>query len=561
LGKSSIWDANEAFYAETPREMLTSGDYLAPHFNFAPRAQKPPLTYWAVLLSYKLFGVREFAVRVPSALAAIGVILFCYGLAHRLFSPQAALIASIIAATTARLFILARRLPIDILLLFFLVGMLFFLVQAIQTRKRRAWACVYLFAGCGFLTKGPVALFIPGVSYLLWALWARRFKWRALYPFMGAAIFMLIALPWYAAIFHRHGWTYIAPFFLRDNLGRFASESLGPSRGIFYYISVGLTDFFPWSILALVGVSVLWIHRKSISPLKGLEFGLPLSWCACTFLLFSLSKNKQEYYIAPMYPAAAVILSGILDKTIRKRATGESASAAADGAYSASPNVGLKSWAPKETLWICAFGLLAFLLFALSLLAPYIFRSLLPYIGVLPRLWPSAVLLAGSMVLAWSLVRRKLRFSFGVLAVSLWMVYAISAWIYLPELEQYRPVKRFCRTIEMNNGKDASAGYFRTALPSMAFYLRRPIFEEYDFEGMKRRLQSQNRVFCIMTERDYNYLAENNNLEIHILDVNPNFSIRFGALFKAGYIPEEDLLLISNRPGSKTDSFEDKSTS
>jgi hypothetical protein len=113
----------------------------------------------------------------------------------------------------------------------------------------------------------------------------------------------------------------------------------------------------------------------------------------------------------------------------------------------------------------------------------------------------------------------------------------------------------------MNNGKDASAGYFRTALPSMAFYLRRPIFEEYDFEGMKRRLQSQNRVFCIMTERDYNYLAENNNLEIHILDVNPNFSIRFGALFKAGYIPEEDLLLISNRPGSKTDSFEDKSTS
>ena len=126
LGKSSIWDANEAFYAETPREMLVSGDYLAPHFNFQPRAQKPPLTYWAVLLSYKLFGVSEFAVRLPSALAAIGVILFSYALARLLFGPRAALIAGIVIATTARVFILARRLPIDILLLFFLTGLSIF---------------------------------------------------------------------------------------------------------------------------------------------------------------------------------------------------------------------------------------------------------------------------------------------------------------------------------------------------------------------------------------------------------------------------------------------------
>jgi hypothetical protein len=205
--------------------------------------------------------------------------------------------------------------------------------------------------------------------------------------------------------------------------------------------------------------------------------------------------------------------------------------------------------------------LLAFLLFALSLLAPYIFRSLLPHTGARQHLLPSLVLLAGSLLLIWSLARRKLSLSFGALAAALWIIYVISVCVYLPELEQYRPVKRFCRTIDMEKSKDASAGYFRTALPSMAFYLRHPIFEEYDFEGMKRRLQSQNRVFCIMTERDYNYLAENNNLEIHILDMNPNFSIRFGALLKAGYFSEQNLLLISNRPSSKADSFEDKSTS
>jgi 4-amino-4-deoxy-L-arabinose transferase-like glycosyltransferase len=131
LGTSSIWDANEAFYAETPREMLESGDYLAPRFNFEPRAQKPPLTYWAILASYKLFGISEFAVRLPIALAAIGVLLFSYGIARMLFNPRAALIAAAVTATVARIFILARRLPIDILLMFFLMGTLFFLVRAI----------------------------------------------------------------------------------------------------------------------------------------------------------------------------------------------------------------------------------------------------------------------------------------------------------------------------------------------------------------------------------------------------------------------------------------------
>jgi 4-amino-4-deoxy-L-arabinose transferase-like glycosyltransferase len=541
--------------------MLDSGDYFAPHFNFVPRAQKPPLTYWAVLLSYKLFGVSEFAVRVPSALAAMGVIIFCYGLGRRLFNPQAAIIASIIACTTARIFILARRLPIDILLLFFLTGTLFFLVRAIQINKRSAWAYAYLFASLGFLTKGPVALFIPGVSYLVWALWAHRFRLRAVYIFTGTAIFMIIALPWYALIYYKHGWTYIAPFFLRDNLGRFASESLGPSRGALYYLAVGLSDFFPWSILALCAVGILWISRKSMAPLKSLEFGLPLIWCVCTFLLFSLSKNKQEYYIAPLYPAAAIIISGILDRTIRKNASEADKTPLLNDASSISA---IKAnMAPgSEKIWcFCAFGLLALLLLALALFAPYVFRSFMPNIHLVLHYLPSMVLLAGSMLLIGCLIRKRLRYSLGVLATALWMVYAISAWIYLPELEKYRPVKRFCQVIEIASPDGESAGYFRTALPSMTYYLQRPIFEEYDFERMRQRLQSQERVFCILTEKDYNYLAENKDLEIHILESNPHFSIRFGSLLNSGYIPEEELLLISNRPSSKAEPLEDQSVS
>ena len=233
LGVSSLWDANEAFYAETPREMMVTGDYLAPRFNFEPRVQKPPLTYWVVLLSYRVFGVGEFAVRFPGALAALGILLFCYGAARSAFGPRAGLAAAAIAATTARIFILARRLPIDILLLFFLTGALFFILRALRRDGMGPWIPVYLFLGLAFMTKGPVALVIPAAALGGWWILARRRPWARIYPLLGSVIIAAVVLPWYLAVWQAHGWDYIAPFFLSDNLGRFATETLGPSRSVF----------------------------------------------------------------------------------------------------------------------------------------------------------------------------------------------------------------------------------------------------------------------------------------------------------------------------------------
>ncbi|MBN1571213.1 MAG: glycosyltransferase family 39 protein [Acidobacteria bacterium] len=561
LGTSSIWDANEAFYAETPREMLESGDYLAPQFNFGPRAQKPPLTYWIILLSYKLFGVNEFAVRLPSALAAIGIILFSYGIARMLFGPKAALIAAAITATVPRIFILARRLPIDILLLLFLIGTLFFIVRAVLKGGLRNWAFAYLFAGLGFLTKGPVALIIPGSACILWMLCGRRLKLRDLYPMIGATILAVIILPWYAAIFLSHGWTYIEPFFLRDNIGRFASETMGPSRGFFYYFPVAMIDFFPWAVLLLCAFYLLRLYRKTEQPIRSLSFGLPLIWCVFSFVLFSLSKNKQEYYIAPIYPVAAIILSGILDKTIKgKRASDHSQKDSSSGDSSEtveknSPNV----FSPS--CWFLGFALSGILLVSLAILAPYFFRSFMPNIHIVLHYAPSIVLAAGAVILIWSVLRRKLARCMVGLAATLWAVYLMCATIYLPELEHYRPVKRFCRLIEKRLDSGDETGYFRTALPSMVYYLRRPIFEEYDAERLKIRLRSEKRVFCILAEKDYNYIADDKDLETHILDRNPRFSLRFDALFNPEYAAGEDLFLISNRADIKSDSSEDRSRS
>lgn len=529
LGTPSIWDANEAFYAETPREMLVTGDYLAPQFNYEPRAQKPPLTYWVILLFYRLFGVSEFAVRLPSALAAAGTMLFSYGLARILFTPAAALGAAVITATTARVFILARRLPIDILLIFFLTGTLFFLVRALQKKGRVSWAAVYVCAALGFMTKGPVAVVIPALAYAGWMLWRRRFHIAEAYPFMGAALFLVIVLPWYVYIYSVHGWTYISPFFLRDNLGRFATVTLGPARGPLYYFPVFATDFFPWSILALPVLYFLWSRRNTENPLESLRFGLPLFWCAVVFVLFSFSKNKQEYYIASMYPVAAVLLAGVL--------TGET-------------GTGLVS--KPGRLWTAVYGTLSALLALLAVAAPYFLNAYMPGTSALLRYGPAFLFAAAAALVFWSgAVGGKTLRGFPVLAASLGVVYLAAALFYIPALEPFRPVNRFCRVITARWSEGDEAGFYGTALPSMVYYLRRPIFQEHDPERMLRRFRSERRVFCILSRKDYEYFS-GRNLTIHILDRHSLFALRLGSVLNSGASSGEELLLVSNRPHSET---------
>jgi len=527
LGQSSLWDANESFYAETPREMLVTGNYLAPQFNFQPRTQKPPLTYWAVLFSYKIFGVSEFAVRVPGALAVIGVLLFTYGIGRLLFHPASALIAALIVATTPRIFILSRRLPIDILLLFFLMGTLFFLVRAIQRNATTDWVLAYLCASLGFLTKGPIAVVIPAGACLLWNFSNRRLQLASARPIIGLLIFIGVVLPWHVLIYRASGWTYISAFFLRDNLGRFAAESMGPSRGPLYYFPVYAADFFPWSILGLSSVCLLWANRKTFQPLNSIYFGLPLAWCVVVFALFSLSKSKQEYYIAPLYPAMAIVLSALLERTLFTRHH--------------SPI------AYEKSLWSWGYGIISVILLSLSFVTLFVISSVVPGLPAVLHYMPSLLLLAAALMLGYHVFRNELARCFLALAAPLWSVYAISGFVYLPALEANRPVKDFCRIIEAHSSNEDEAGYFRIALPSMPYYLRRPIYEENDAEEMVRRFQSAQRVLCILTEKDYRYFVGQKRLILHIWDRRVYFTIRLRALLD-GRRSSESLVLVSNKP-------------
>jgi 4-amino-4-deoxy-L-arabinose transferase-like glycosyltransferase len=539
LDKSSLWDGNETFYAETPREMLLTGNYLAPMFNYEPRPQKPPLTYWLVLLGYKAVGIQELGVRLPVALAMVGTLLFTYGISRLLFSARAGLWSAAILATTLRLFVLARKLPIDVLLLFWLAGTAYFFVRSVEKKSLRDCLLAYLFAGFGFMTKGPVAWAIPGLSFLIWSLWARRFKFASFHPWAGALILTAVVVPWYFLTYLHYGWTYIADFFMKDNLARFATEIRGPVRGPFFYFGVFMGDFFPWSLLSVAAGIYLWVERKSLRAQNSISFGFPLIWCGVTFVLFSVSKNKQEYYIAPLYPLAAALLAGIIEKTL--------------GAGSALSDRMRIYWRISLIAVACVFV-------ALGILSPFLLPAFLLEAPAVLNYAPAMLMLFMAAILLWQVSRRRLMTSMVAAAGTMWLVFVLAGAAYLPALEPLRPVKGICRMIQAEAAAGDEIGYYRAAVPSMVFYLRRPIFSISDPPTMRSKFEGANRVFCVLGDRDYRYFRDNCKVELYVLSRNKQLPTQLRLMLgKESPTGEgEELLIVSNQPARVTINLDDQ---
>jgi 4-amino-4-deoxy-L-arabinose transferase-like glycosyltransferase len=247
-------------------------------------------------------------------------------------------------------------------------------------------------------------------------------------------------------------------------------------------VPVAIADFFPWSIFALSAVYLLWRRRKKEAPLKSMSFGLPLIWCGLIFILFSLSKNKQEYYIAPMYPVAAVIVAGVLDKTLFQKLK--------NGRDSAELPFGqVRPPAPRAWIWPCAVASLLFL--ALSVLTFRSLRALMPDIHPVLHYAPIVIFAGAGILIGYNLLRKKIVPCFSVLAVSIGALYLMCPMFYMPAVESFRPVKDFCRLIDAQSRGDDEVGFYGTALPSMVYYLRRPIFEEDNADRMRRRFESR----------------------------------------------------------------------
>ena len=303
LDRPAITDSDEAYYAEASREMVESGDWLTPRFNYTERFQKPVLYYWMTASVYRLAGVGEAQARAASALSGLGLVLLTFACGRRWFDAPTALLAGAIVATSLGCLGVARMSLPDLPLAFFISLAIWAALVALFDRPRapRRWYVLAAgAAGLAFLTKGPLGVVIPALVVAPPFLLERG--WRRVRPVdlaVAVVVFLAVAAPWYVAMTMEHGTEYLRGFFLGDNLERFATTTFNPHRPILFYVPVVLAGMLPWSPFLGLGIAPAWrVWRARRRPGK-YELRL-LSWALLPFLLFTVSVGKQPRYILPM---------------------------------------------------------------------------------------------------------------------------------------------------------------------------------------------------------------------------------------------------------------------
>ena len=326
LGSIGLTDRDEGRNAEAGREMLETGDWITPTFNYEPRFYKPVLIYWLMSGSYYLFGVDEFAARFPSALFGAGLILLQYWFLARWRDPHAGLLSALMLLLNLEILGLSRMALTDSVLVFFTTSAHLAYWVGLHGEGRNRYWLWWFYAGMGLatLTKGPVGFIVPLVTMSLYLSATKRWGqyWRDGHPLLGAALFALVTVPWYATMLSLHGSTYVT-IAKSQTVGRFMAPMEGHGFGFLFYVPVLLLGFFPWSGLlpmALYHCFTRWRAARTTADASGpalpaarrlpAEYELELFaalWVAGAFLFFTLSSTRLQHYIAPLFPGAALL--------------------------------------------------------------------------------------------------------------------------------------------------------------------------------------------------------------------------------------------------------------
>jgi 4-amino-4-deoxy-L-arabinose transferase-like glycosyltransferase len=310
LGCPAITDADEAYYAESAREMVERGDWLTPYYNYEYRWQKPVLYYWLTALTYIVVGVGEWSARFWSALAGVGLafVTWAAGVRH-MRRDDVGWLAAAMLATSFGYFAIGRMSLPDL-------PLAFFVTLTIAAAFDGRWTLAGAAAGLGFLIKGPLAVALPALVFLpVWWRERRTRHVRAADIARAAAVFAVVGLPWYIAMTAQHGTAYLESFFVGDNFERFATDRFNEPRSVFFYVPVLLGGALPWTAYLVVSA---WRPARELFArrlrLSDEEWRLVI-WAAVPFLFFSISIGKQPRYILSVLPPIAILgARAILDR-------------------------------------------------------------------------------------------------------------------------------------------------------------------------------------------------------------------------------------------------------
>lgn len=324
-------DDVDAVQAQIARNMLTSGDWVIARLDGVPYLEKSPLIYWLIAISYRIFGVHDWAARIPVALAAILLAWVIWRYGRWAFGAVAGFYAGMVLATCVGLFLFTRIQIPDVMLTLCACAAFWSFQRALDEEEPhpRLWAALLAASlGVGALLKGLIAVVAPTGGVLLYLLLTRqlfsRVVWKRLHPFTAALIVLIIAAPWHVLAtlrmppyfsFTMHSgpgeyrgffWFYfINEHVLRFLNLRYPRDYNTVPRPAFWLLH--LLWLFPWSVFfpAAIGLSFKPVDRAACTRL------LALCWTTFLLVFFSFS-TTQEYYSMPVYPALALLLGSAM---------------------------------------------------------------------------------------------------------------------------------------------------------------------------------------------------------------------------------------------------------
>lgn len=316
-----IWFANleyrtlikpdEGRYAEIPREMVASGDWVTPRLNDLKYFEKPPLQYWATATAYSVFGEHQWTSRLWAGLTGFAGILLVWFAGLRLFGREAAGYAALLLSSSLLYVLMGHINTLDMGVTFFLtLGILGLLLGQTQTDKikQRNWMVV-AWAGLALavLSKGLMGIILPGAALFLYCLVQRDFGvLKRMHWLPGLAVFFVITAPWFVLVMQANP-EFFERFFIYEHYQRFTTTVHGRYQPWYYFIPILLAGALPWTVLMFD--AALRTLRDSKLPEKMFNSQrFLLIWAVFIYVFFSISGSKLPSYLLPMFPVLALLM-------------------------------------------------------------------------------------------------------------------------------------------------------------------------------------------------------------------------------------------------------------
>lgn len=321
IGQFGLIGADEPRYAQVAREMLARHDWVTPTLGGKVWLEKPVLYYWQAMLCYSIFGVSDWAARLPSALDATLIVLSVYLFLRRM-RPGFHLDGALMTASAAGIVGFGHAAATDMPLTAMFTMALLAWYSWWETSQKRFLVAFYGCLALATLAKGPVAPVLAGAIIILFALLAKdsRIVLKTLW-IPGMLLFFAVALPWFVAV-QAHNPEFFRVFILEHNLARFGTNLYHHKQPFWFYIPVAALALIPWIVFVGVAVAdtvrVWWSERVAMFDSGDALNVFLVLWLLVPVLFFSLSQSKLPGYILPALPAGTLLVAEYVRRRVEE---------------------------------------------------------------------------------------------------------------------------------------------------------------------------------------------------------------------------------------------------